>query len=130
MVESLVLHFSPQFLLHFWSARGSQHLQTLFFEQITSKGRNFWTFFSKPLEASVRLFEWLSNARSPSSGLFRGDLDAVMPMHDPGRGLPSQADDGDSVGESVNSEATSDSDGSDSGLITDTSDEDASSNHQ
>ena len=37
---------------------------------------------------------------------------------------------GDSVGESVNSEATSDSDGSDSGLITDTSDEDASSNHQ
>jgi hypothetical protein len=53
-----------------------------------------------------------------------------MPMHDQGRGLPSQADDGDSVGESVNSEATSDSDGSDSGLITDTSDEDASSNHQ
>ncbi len=78
----------------------------------------------------MRLFEWLSNARSPAPGLFRGHLDSVVPMHGQGRGMPSQAADGDSVRESVNSDATSDSDGSDSGLITDTSDEDAANNHQ
>ncbi len=88
----------------------------------------------------MRLFEWLIiliteqlivlMRAHPHPGLFRGHLDSVMPMHDRGRRMPSQADDGDSIGESVNSDAASDSDGSDSGLLTDTSDEDAANNHQ